>query len=130
VNARARDLHRQLDRQFAEAVARDGPDIPQFSVFASDLARPIRFRRRDLSVSDQLIKATGLWKRESARNGRSYMVGRLAGLRVLIFENAERKSDEDPSHWLMIGEAEQRSGKGAERSGRSREGAATSRDAT
>jgi hypothetical protein len=45
------------------------------------------------------------------------MVGRMAGLRVLIFENAERKSDEDPSHWLMIGEAEQ---KGSEKGSRGR----------
>jgi hypothetical protein len=76
-------------------------------------------------MSDQLIKATGLWKRESARNGRSYMMGRMAGLRVLIFENAERKSDEDPSHWLMIGEAEQ---KGSKRGNRGR--GPVARDAT
>jgi hypothetical protein len=78
MTARARELHRALDRQFADAVAKDGPDIPQFSVFAPDLARPIRFRRRDLVMSDAtLIKAAKLWRKKSQRNGRDYLVGRL-----------------------------------------------------
>jgi hypothetical protein len=33
----------------------------------------------------------------------------MAGLRVLIFENRDRQGDNEPSHYLMFGEAEQRS---------------------
>jgi hypothetical protein len=75
-------------------------------VTKGDPARP----ERD-ALRAQLIEVTRLCKRESARNDRSYMVSRLASLRVLIFENADWKPD-DPSHWLVIGEAQQRAGDG------------------
>jgi hypothetical protein len=53
-----------------------------------------------------LLKATGLW-RKTSKNNRDYLVGRLGGLRVLIFENADA-GEGDPTHFLMLGEAEQR----------------------
>jgi hypothetical protein len=53
------------------------------------------------------IKACGLWQRVSVK-GRTYFTGRLGGLKVLVFENGDRKSENDPSHWLMFGEAAER----------------------
>jgi hypothetical protein len=91
-------------------VARDGADGP-------DLARPIRFRRRDLVMSDAtLIKAAKLWRKKWQRNGRDYLVGRLGGCRVLILENndAAAEGEERNSHWLLLGKADEkpREGKG------------------
>jgi hypothetical protein len=54
-----------------------------------------------------LIKATGLWAKTSGKSGRRYLTGRLGGLRVLIFENSDA-GEGDPTHLLMLGEAEQR----------------------
>jgi hypothetical protein len=112
---RARELHRALDRQFAETHARDdGADAQP------ELVRPIRFRRRDLMMSDaSLIRAAKLWKKKSERNGRDYFVGRLGGCRVLILGNndAAAEGEERNSHWLLLGQAEDkpRDGKGARR---------------
>ena len=36
-----------------------------------------------------LIKATSLWAKTSGKTGRQYLTGRLGGLRVLVFENAD-----------------------------------------
>jgi hypothetical protein len=55
-----------------------------------------------------LIKATGLWRKTSGKTGREYFVGRLGGLRILIFESTDRQGDSDPSHLLMLGDAEER----------------------
>jgi hypothetical protein len=50
MTTRAREQHRELDRAFAKACARDGEDGP-------DLARPIRFRRKDLMTSNAMVVA-------------------------------------------------------------------------
>jgi hypothetical protein len=63
-----RGIHRQLDREFASAVDRDDrrDDGGQ-----DDIARPARFRTRDMRMSDAaLIKVTRLWAKSSQRNGR------------------------------------------------------------
>src|SRR5690242_18371780 len=52
-----------------------------------------------------LIKAAKLWAKVSARTGAAYMTGRWGGCRVLVFENLERKSEAEPSHFLFLGEA-------------------------
>jgi hypothetical protein len=67
-----------------------------------------------------LIKATGLWAKTSGKTGRQYLVGRLGGLRVLIFENVDA-GEGDPTHLLMLGEAAQpqRTDNGPDRAGRS-----------
>ena len=52
-----------------------------------------------------LIKAAKLWARVSARTGATYLTGRWGGCRVLVFENLERKSEAEPSHFLFLGEA-------------------------
>ena len=52
-----------------------------------------------------LIKAAKLWARVSARTGATYLTGRWGGCRVLVFENLERTSDAEPSHFLFLGEA-------------------------
>jgi hypothetical protein len=55
-----------------------------------------------------LLRAAKLWEKTSERNGRRYLTGRLGGLRVVIFENHDKKNDSDPSHYLMFGEAPDR----------------------
>ena len=52
-----------------------------------------------------LIKAAKLWARVSVRTGATYLTGRWGGCRVLVFENLERKSEAEPSHFLFLGEA-------------------------
>jgi hypothetical protein len=59
-------------------------------------------------MTDQLIRATGLWAKTSGKTGKRYLTGRLGGLRVLVLENRDRKSEDEPSHLLMLGEAEQK----------------------
>jgi hypothetical protein len=50
-----------------------------------------------------MIKVTGLWRHKSAK-GSEYLVGRLAGAKVLIFENRDRQSEDDPTHHLFFAE--------------------------
>src|SRR4051812_49872696 len=58
------------------------------------------------AVSDvPLIKAAKLWAKVSARTGATYLTGRWGGCRVLVFENLERVSEAEPSHFLFLGEA-------------------------
>jgi hypothetical protein len=52
-----------------------------------------------------LIKAAKLWAKVSARTGAVYLTGRWGGCRVLVFENLERTSEAEPSHFLFLGEA-------------------------
>ena len=52
-----------------------------------------------------LIKAAKLWAKVSARTGAIYLTGRWGGCRVLVFENLERASEAEPSHFLFLGEA-------------------------
>jgi hypothetical protein len=86
----ARELHRELDRQFAEAWARDGPkSVPDGNVFP-DLARPRRWRR-DLIVSrpsEPRVLLMRLSQRTSGK-GRPYLSGWLGKARVVAFEGAE-----------------------------------------
>jgi hypothetical protein len=53
-----------------------------------------------------LIRAAKLWARTSARTGGTYYVGRMGGVRVLILENRERQGEDEPSHFLFLGDAE------------------------
>src|SRR4051812_15923546 len=57
--------------------------------------------------SSPLIKAAPLWAKSSAKGGQ-YLTGRLGGMKVLILENRERQSDDDPSHHLFFAEAPNR----------------------
>ena len=52
-----------------------------------------------------LIKAAKLWAKVSQRTGATYLTGRWGGCRVLVFENLERTSEAEPSHFLFLGEA-------------------------
>jgi hypothetical protein len=98
----ARTQHRQLDTAAAEAMARDGG-----SDGAPDIARPIRTRTRDFKVADNtLLKAARLWAKTSQKTGKTYYVGRWGGCRVLILENDRRESEDGNTHWLLLGEAE------------------------
>jgi hypothetical protein len=54
-----------------------------------------------------LLKAAPLWQKSSAKGGQ-YLTGRLGGMKVLILENRERKTDDDPSHYLFFAEAPDR----------------------
>jgi hypothetical protein len=54
-----------------------------------------------------MLKATGLWAKSSVKGGQ-YLVGRWGGLKVLIMENRDRQTDDDPSHHLFFVEAADR----------------------
>src|SRR4051794_3594969 len=56
-----------------------------------------------------MLKAAGLWAKSSVKGG-WYLTGRLGGVKVLILENRDRKSDDDPSHNLFFVEAPDRRG--------------------
>ena len=47
-----------------------------------------------------MMKAAGLWTKTSGKGGQ-YLTGRLGGVKVLILENRDRQSDDDPSHHLL-----------------------------
>ena len=61
--------------------------------------------RGDAVTDLPLIKAAKLWAKVSARTGATYLTGRWGGCRVLVFENLERASEAEPSHFLFLGEA-------------------------
>jgi hypothetical protein len=54
-----------------------------------------------------MLKAAGLWAKSSVKGGQ-YLTGRLGGVKVLVMENRDRKSDDDPSHTLFFVEAPDR----------------------
>jgi hypothetical protein len=54
-----------------------------------------------------LLKAAGLWAKSSVKGGQ-YLTGRLGGVKVLVMENRDRQSDDDPSHILYFTEAPDR----------------------
>jgi hypothetical protein len=54
-----------------------------------------------------MLKAASLWAKTSVKGGQ-YLTGRLGGVKVLIFENRDRKSDDEPSHHLFFVEAQPR----------------------
>ena len=60
-----------------------------------------------------LIKAAKLWAKVSAQTGATYLTGRLGGCRVLVMENRDRQGEQDPTHWLMLGDAEMAAPDGA-----------------
>ena len=53
-----------------------------------------------------LIKAAKLWAKVSTKTGGTYYVGRMGGCRVLVLENRDRQGKDEPTHWLMLGDAE------------------------
>jgi hypothetical protein len=57
--------------------------------------------------SSLLLKAAPLWAKSSVKGGQ-YLTGRLGGMKILVMENRERKSDNDPSHHLFFTEAPDR----------------------
>src|SRR4051794_34361037 len=61
-----------------------------------------------------MLKAAGLWAKSSVKGGQ-YLTGRLGGVKVLVMENRDRQSDDDPSHHLFFVEAANRRQGAAER---------------
>jgi hypothetical protein len=59
------------------------------------------------SNNSPMINAAGLWQKTSVKGGQ-YLTGRMGGLKILIMENRDRKSDDDPSHHLLVAEAPDR----------------------
>jgi len=57
---------------------------------------------------DDKFRAASLWEKTSERGNR-YFVGRLGGVRILIFENKDRKGESDPTHVLYFADGEKRS---------------------
>ena len=73
-----------------------------------------------------MMKATGLWAKSSVKGGQ-YLTGRLGGVKMLILENRDRQSDDDPSHHLFFVEAaDRRQGAGERPQERSGAGSPTS----
>jgi hypothetical protein len=54
-----------------------------------------------------MLKAAGLWAKTSVKGGQ-YLTGRLGGMKVLILENRDRQTDDEPSHHLFFVEAPDR----------------------
>jgi hypothetical protein len=54
-----------------------------------------------------MLKAASLWAKTSVKGGQ-YLTGRLGGVKVLVMENRDRKTDDDPSHTLFFVEAPDR----------------------
>jgi len=59
-----------------------------------------------MSGKSPMLKACGLWEKRSAA-GNTYMVGRLAGLRVVILMNKDRTGADDPTHHLFVAAADE-----------------------
>ena len=66
-------------------------------------------------MGETKLKAGNLWEKTSARGSR-YLVGRLGGVRVLIFENRDRKGENDPTHVMYFADGEKRGDSAAARS--------------
>src|SRR5688500_2354543 len=58
-------------------------------------------------MNTPVLNAVGLWAKTSVKGGQ-YLTGRLGGVKVLILENRDRQSDDDPSHHLFFAEAPDR----------------------
>jgi hypothetical protein len=58
-------------------------------------------------MNEPMLKAAGLWSKTSVKGGQ-YLTGRLGGVKVLILENRDRKTDDDPTHSLFFVEAPDR----------------------
>jgi hypothetical protein len=71
-----------------------------------------------------LIKAAPLWAKSSVKGGQ-YLTGRLGGMKVLILENRDRKTDDDPSHHLFFAEAPDRRQQATQERGDGQRGADT-----
>jgi hypothetical protein len=61
----------------------------------------------DATNNSPMLKAAPLWAKTSVKGGQ-YLTGRLGGVKVLILENRDRQSDDDPSHHLFFVEAPDR----------------------
>jgi hypothetical protein len=48
-----------------------------------------------------MLKAAGLW-RKTSRKEREYFIGRLGGVKAIIFQNGERNGENEPSHYLFF----------------------------
>jgi hypothetical protein len=83
----ARDQHLRLDRDFANAEARDGAEFPQSGAgSAPDIARPKRWRQDNVSGGPQpKVLLLQLSERTSARGNR-YMRGWLGKAAVVAFQ--------------------------------------------
>jgi hypothetical protein len=53
----------------------------------------------------ELIRAANLWSKKSASTGAQYLVGRMGGVRVLVFPNARRGEEGEPDFHLCFAPA-------------------------
>jgi hypothetical protein len=108
----ARDTHRQLDRAYAEAVARDGAAFPASAAdSAPDIARPRRWRQ-DATVSggrQPKVLLMTLSERTSAK-GRRYFSGWLGRASVVAFEGEPDKYG-NPTWDVYAAEPQPKAGK-------------------
>jgi hypothetical protein len=59
--------------------------------------------RHAMTGASAMIKVAGLWRHTSAK-GSEYLVGRMAGAKILIYENRDRKGEDEPTHHLFFAE--------------------------
>jgi hypothetical protein len=57
--------------------------------------------------NETLLRAAALWEKTS-QQGRRYFVGRLGGVKLVIFEKRDRQSEDDPTHELFFAPAPER----------------------
>ena len=54
-----------------------------------------------------MISATGLWKNRD-KNGNMFLSGNMGMVAVFIFPNRDKKSDNEPDHYLMFAAGKKR----------------------
>ena len=61
-------------------------------------------------MASDLIKLGGLWTNKD-KNGKTYLTGKLSpSVRILIFKNEFRESENQPTHILYLSQVEQQPG--------------------
>ena len=84
-----RGVHLILDRAFAEAMARDDRRDDRYR--GPDIARPVRFRTKDLRMSDAVTAKVLLMQLSEclSNRGSRYLRGYLGKASVVAFESKE-----------------------------------------
>jgi hypothetical protein len=55
-------------------------------------------------MNEPMLKAAGLWSKTSVKGGQ-YLTGRLGSVKVMVMENRDCQTDDEPSHHLFFVEA-------------------------
>jgi len=61
-----------------------------------------------------MINACGLWK-VTSKEGKDYLLGRLGGVKVMVFKNEMKKEDKHPDYNMVFAEYEKKENKKEEK---------------